>query len=528
MGLRVFDLQFVAFLATAILSLISILYFYILILYPTIFTPLRDIPTPPGRSLLTGATLRLPGGPHTHDPRYWRETIPNDGLIRFYLVGGRERLLVTSAKALSEILVTKASHFVKPEFVRRRLYYVTGNGLLLAEGEEHSVQRKSFMPVFSFRHVKDLYPIFWSKARELTEVLADQIAINNSKKTKRVIEMRQWTSRATLDIVGLAGMDHDFGSLKDPHSQIIQQYKKMQQSPSLFETLFGVLLSPFAAVKDASVVLRVPTRRMKEIKEASRFIRNVCRAIIREKQDKADQSSSQIGIDLISVALKSDTFSNDALVDQMMTFLAAGHGTTSVALQWSVYALCKHQDVQQRLRQEICEQLPLVTDDNVGISASDIDRLAYLRAFCNEVLRFWPPVPSTIRESLHDTTVAGHYIPKGTIFSISPAVTNHDAELWGPDANVFDPERWMREGCANSGGVKNSHGFLTFIHGPRSCIGDKFARAELACLVAAIVGRFHFELEDQDKVEMFTKGGISAAPADGIRVYIEVVDGWQA
>lgn len=132
--------RFLVVLGTSIFTGVLLFLFYITILYPTVLSPLKDIPTPYGRSIFSGATLSSPSiRSRIGKARYWTKTIANDGLIRIYLKGVRERLFVTSPQALSEILVTKASHFAKPEFVRQRLHYVTGNGLLLAEGDEHKV-----------------------------------------------------------------------------------------------------------------------------------------------------------------------------------------------------------------------------------------------------------------------------------------------------------------------------------------------------------------------------------------------------
>lgn len=71
--------------------------------------------------------------------REWVKNLPNDGLIRYYIVGNLERVLLTSPKALSEMLVTNVYDFEKPEIVRNSLRRVTGEGILLAEGEEHKV-----------------------------------------------------------------------------------------------------------------------------------------------------------------------------------------------------------------------------------------------------------------------------------------------------------------------------------------------------------------------------------------------------
>jgi hypothetical protein len=74
----------------------------------------------------------------------WVSTVPNDGLIRFYGIGNLERVLLTSPKALSELLVTKVYDFEKPGPVRDNLRRITGDGILLAEGDEHKVRQICF------------------------------------------------------------------------------------------------------------------------------------------------------------------------------------------------------------------------------------------------------------------------------------------------------------------------------------------------------------------------------------------------
>lgn len=69
----------------------------------------------------------------------WINEIPNEGLIRYLNIFNEERLLVTSPKALAEVLVTKNYDFAKPSMVRHGLARLLGVGVLLAEGEEHKV-----------------------------------------------------------------------------------------------------------------------------------------------------------------------------------------------------------------------------------------------------------------------------------------------------------------------------------------------------------------------------------------------------
>ncbi len=231
------------------------------------------------------------------------------------------------------------------------------------------------------------------------------------------------------------------------------------------------------------------------------------------------------GKDILSIAMGSGLFSDDGLVDQMMTFLAAGHETSAASLTWAIYLMCKYPHVQETLRKEVREHLPS-PDTDVAINSSDIDGIPYLQAVCSEVLRTHSPVPVTLRVATEDTTIQSQVIPRGTAVWIAPAATNKDPKLWGPDAAEFKPERWL---ASKSGGASTNYAFMTFLHGPRSCIGASFARAEFACVLAAWVGRFHFELEDKsllDERNLPVNASITARPAGGLQVIMRRVDGF--
>lgn len=194
-------------------------------------------------------------------------------------------------------------------------------------------------------------------------------------------------------------------------------------------------------------------------------------------------------------------------------------------MSWATYLLCTHPEVQSRLREEIRANLPPITDSSKPISSADIDHLPYLNAVCSEVLRFYPPVPLTLRVAEVDTSILGQFVPKGTTIILSPWVTNNSTELWGPDAMTFNPDRWMAPGAANSGGARSNYAFLTFLHGPRSCIGQGFAKAEFACLLASWVGRFDMRLANPDhKPEI--QNGITARPKGGLHVRMREIEGW--
>lgn len=495
------------------------------ILYPKYFSPLRHLPEPTGNSLFMGQFTAIAKERTGLPQQRWSNELPNDGLIRYLNVFNGERVLVTSPKALMEVLTTKSYEFIKPALVRNGLGRILGEGILLAEGEEHKIQRKNLMPAFAFRHVKDLYPVFWAKssemAREITNIVISKGKGTTELKEAPAVEICTWSSRSTLDIIGSAGMGHDFGAIKSPDTELNVTYRKVISSPSRGANLLGLLsfFLPFWIVRN------LPMKRNQEIVEASHSIRKICRQLIEKKKNKLNSKGEEPDNDIISVALRSGGFTEEKLVDQMMTFLAAGHETTASALIWAIHSLAVHPHHQTRLREEIRANLPSIDDPSAPITAEMFDRLPFLHAFCNEVLRFKAPVNLTFREAANNTTICGQYIPKGTKIILCPGAVNHSKVLWGEDASEFKPERWLGPGRANTGGATSNYAFLTFLHGPRSCIGQAFAKAEFAVLVAGLAGRFEMELEDKE-AEIKIRTGLTIRPRDGMNVRMKVVEGW--
>jgi cytochrome P450 len=374
-------------------------------------------------------------------------------------------------------------------------------------------QRKNLMPAFSYRHIKDLYPIFWSKSRELVRTLEKEM---EKQAPDNVFEIGDWASRATLDIIGVAGLGQDFGAIQNPDTELNTTYRKVF-APSKAQQMIG-LLSIFIHQK---IVQNLPIKRNEDMFAAQRVIRSISRDLIRQKKEMM-QKNEKRAADIISVALESGGFSDDNLVDQMMTFIAAGHETTSSTMTWAIYELCKKPEIQTRLREEIRANIHSLDE---SMDAAKLENLPYLHAVCNETLRHNAPVPLTLRDTENDCTIADTFVPRGTKIILCPWAVNFSKELWGADAGEFNPDRWMGAGRANTGGAESNYAMLTFLHGPRSCIGQSFAKAEFACLMAAFVGRFEFEMRDPNE-EIDIKGGITARPRNGMHIKLKVVDGW--
>ena len=444
-----------SFFAFLLVHLLSITAWKILV-WPLWLSPLGHLPGPQDNSLFMGQNRRVrnerSGIPHNS----WINEIPNDGLIGYRMRFNNERVLLTSPKALSEVLVQRSYDFAKPYNLRFGLGRILGVGLVVAEGDEHKVQRRKLLPAFQYRHIKDLYPVFWSKAVELT----DAIPVNHGHGS--VVNITEWVTRATLDIIGVAGMGFNIGAIHNPDNPVSNAYRSVFE-PSHRPSRMAMLRS-FILVRLSRYV---PIKRRDAMASASKQLKGIARELIQKKAMNVGKDGKVPSADIISVAMNSGLFDEEGLANQSLTFLAAGHETTATSMSWAILALCQNSEVQQRLRNEVQSSLPSPygSEERESITAEQIDSLPYLQAVCNEILRFYPPAGMTRRIATRTTTILDQVIPKDTEIVISMRAINHSKALWGSDATEFNPERWIGPGRANSGGASNNFANMTFLHG---------------------------------------------------------------
>ncbi|KAF4445507.1 hypothetical protein F53441_10760 [Fusarium austroafricanum] len=373
------------------------------------------------------------------------ETVLNDGLLRYLGFLNAERIVLTSPEALHEVLVTKNYSFPKPASLRETAGRFLGLGLILSEGDAHKMQRRSMNSAFAPRNIKALYSLLWENTREMV----DRTTVERGD---GMVEVEEWASRITLDLIGVAGLGRDFGAVQDEKNKLVKTYNVVFQPSSQAQMLHLI-----ESLVPAWILTTLPIKFNSDIGQAARSIRETCREIISSKQKKLTEKKLD-DMDIMSEAIRTGTFTDDGLIDQAMTLLAAGHDTTGAAFTWGVYLLAKHPEVQQRLRQEIRQRLPpLKAAKESPISSVNIDIMPYLQAVCSEILRFYAPVPQTLREAAEDTTITGQFIPKGTRIVIAPWATDRASSLWGPDAHVFSPDRWLYE-SAHGGAAKRTMG----------------------------------------------------------------------
>lgn len=184
----------------------------------------------------------------------------------------------------------------------------------------------------------------------------------------------------------------------------------------------------------------------------------------------------------------------DNVRDQILTFLLAGHDSTSTALTVLFMLLSQHGDVERKVMEEVERVV-----GSEPLTFEKLGRLQYCTCVINESLRLFPPAQATRKDAAEDTMLGPYKIVKGTASIVSLWGLAHNPEYW-PDPWRFDPDRWLPE-KANG---RSSYASIPFSVGHRGCLGRQLSIMEQRCMLAMTVQRYHLRLHSLSKPSFTT------------------------
>lgn len=264
--------------------------FYTCWLYPFYLSPLRHVPTVPGFPLW-GQAFVLITEPIGIPLRRWHA---NHGpIIRFLLPFGVESLSVVDDDALKHILSRNVNNYPKPPRLKRWMDRVLGDGILFAQGAEHSRQKRLMSNGFSLGSARASIPILWQKTLQLTEIWQEELRTENVK--AKSFQVSQWLSRVTMDITGAIGLGVEFDTLRNPTAPILEAYRLILRFDWASNILHG--LNSFFPI-----IGHLPTKLNRDMQKAQDIITKTSTDVILEKTKNAmDDKSSKQGQDIISL-----------------------------------------------------------------------------------------------------------------------------------------------------------------------------------------------------------------------------------
>jgi cytochrome P450 len=208
--------------------------------------------------------------------------------------------------------------------------------------------------------------------------------------------------------------------------------------------------------------------------------RAILSAIIAQRKSGAQKFNDLL--DMLLDARYEDSgepMSEEQVLDEILILMIAGYETTANALSWTLYLLAKHPAELEKLRQS--------TQD---MSCDESVRHPALAAVINESMRLFPPAWVSDRVALEDDKFRAYSFPKGTIIALFYYGLHRNEKYW-PDASSFKPERFVSspEGLGSRSGNATA-AYYPFGAGPRLCIGNNFAMAEMAIFLQTFVQHF--------------------------------------
>lgn len=263
----------------------------------------------------------------------------------------------------------------------------------------------------------------------------------------------------------------------------------------------------------------------KGMKVINHFIHTfIDRALRLSPQELLEKNKSDKDYNFLH-ALAGYTREPKVLRDQIIGVLLAGRDTTASTLSWTIYELGRHPEVVAKLRKEILETV----GPNHTPSYEHLKNMTYLKNILNEVLRLYPVVPFNVRLALKDTTLPFGGGPDGldplpvlkdTPIAYSTLVMQRRVDLYPPVSDtfphphVFSPERW-------SVWHPKPHEYIPFNAGPRICIGQQFALAEMSYTLVRLFQ--HFDrvqsfMHEIDGGNPILKADIVLSPGQGVHV----------
>ena len=365
--------------------------------------------------------------------------------------------VVFDPEAARRVLVTDAASYSRPGPITGIMRAGLGNNLFTADQGAWIERRRVVAPVFARTHGDEL-------AQSMASTIADEIT---RWQPGRAEDVQSDLTDLTLRVASQALLGTD--TAEDALGRALRQQ---------FEVVLGWINHRFSHI--AAPPTAIPTRRNLAMKEARRELRAAVRRLIAKRRQSGIATTDLLGRLLASQADPAGGPTDEAIVEECIGFLFAGHETTASTLTWALYSLAVTPDVQERVAREgdrLVAGPPRLMDV--------LDGLADTGRVVDETLRLYPAGIGIARIARRTTELCGHPVRRGTLVGIAVYSIQRNPRLW-PDPDRFNPDRLHPSDHTETEPIA----YLPFGWGPRRCLGARFATTEARLALAMICSRW--------------------------------------
>ncbi|CAB3243897.1 unnamed protein product [Arctia plantaginis] len=473
------------------------------------------IPSIDGSSSIIGITHRLVGDNETimtSLQQFSYSSMKHDGVVTGWL-GHILYFVVVNPVDMEHVLKSCLEKDDLHRFVRK----VVGNGGIFAPVSIWRRRRKILVPVFSPKIVENFVKVFAEQSRKLVKKLS-------SYTDKGKINMWPFLSSYTLDSVCETTIGVKINAQDNPDCLFLNAMSNTLQL--ICQRIFHLWLHPDWLY---SLFPQYKTHQ-----KCIGLLHDFTDEVIRKKREELkNEESFKTEVDhefdlgwykkatfldlLIKLSGGEKGYTNVELREETLTLIIAGTDTSAVAVGYTIQLLAKYPEVQEKLYQELYD---VFGDSERPLVKEDLMKLKYLGRVVKESLRLFPPVPLIIRKVLEDTKLpSGRVLPAGSGVVCSIWGVHRDPKYWGPNAEEFDPDRFLPERL----NLKHTCSFMPFSNGPRNCVGYQYALISIKTVLSTILREYKI-VEDKENglvPKMRVKLDIMMKAVDGYRVALE-------
>ena len=456
-------------------------------------TGLEAIPHPP-KTVLLGNLLTL----NLRTPVQDLMTLAREyGPIFWLDMRGRVLVMVSTA-ALADELCDEKRFDKSVRGPLRRVRRFGGDGLFTARTQEANWAKAHniLLPAFSERAMQSYHATMLGVAEELV------LKWGRFNADDEVDVVRDMTA-LTLDTIGLCGFGYRFNSFyRDGNHPFVD---------AMIRALSASMEARGLPLEDV-----LQRKRERQVRADVAYMNGMVDRIVKERQASGADLAERA--DLLNYMLANvDRRTGQRLDDvniryQILTFLIAGHETTSGLLSFALYALLNHPEVLARAVQEVDRVLG--PDPAARPTYAQVKQLTYVSQVLKETLRLWPTAPTFSVYAYEPTLIGGRYTmkPDYHVTVLTPMV-HRDPAVWGERAEVFDPDQFT----AAAERARPANAYKPFGNGQRACIGRQFALHEAALVLGMILHRF--TLIDHTRYALRIKETLTLKP-EGLRIKV--------
>ncbi|OTA94897.1 hypothetical protein M434DRAFT_394262 [Hypoxylon sp. CO27-5] len=399
-------------------------------------------------------------------------------IYKLYMAGS-ERIFLNSQELVNDVCSRK-------EFSKHIMGSIAALSKVLPDGlftaataqESWGQARRTLNPAFAPASIKNMF----DEMLDITSQLALKWARHGPETS---IDLSADFTRLTLDTIALTAMGTRFNSFyHDEFHPFIQHFG-------------GVFAEIQRRSNRPAWVTWLHWSANRRFDEDSNFLRTFCADVL-ERRRRLESSGAVSRQDVFTAMLHrrdpvtGKQLADSVIIDNMITFLFAGHDTTAGLLSFLIYHLIRNPEAYAKVQEEVDRVL------EGGVMTIDhLNSLPYIKACLNEALRLEPPaqmiaVTPLVKDDAPVVIGNRYQIRRGQTALISIPSLHRDPTVFGDDATKFRPERMTEENIKNL--PKNA--FKPFGQSPRSCIGSDFAMQEAMVAVAVLFQKFDFSLVD--------------------------------